>query len=72
MPHVHHLNLVFEGKPSAQMLLEQLSKTRRVVVMPYEDAGKKHDWTSEILEAFILALKGRLAPISLSYYSPMP
>jgi glyceraldehyde-3-phosphate dehydrogenase (NAD(P)) len=35
------------------MLLEQLSNTRRVVVIPYEDAGRKHDWTSEIVEAFI-------------------
>lgn len=35
IPHVHQLNLVFEGKPNPQMLLEQLSNTRRVVVIPY-------------------------------------
>ena len=62
MPHVHHLNLVFEGKPSAQMLLEQLSKTRRVVVIPYEDAGKKHDWTSEILKTFISGFERPISP----------
>jgi glyceraldehyde-3-phosphate dehydrogenase (NAD(P)+) (phosphorylating) len=28
------------------------SPNRRVVVIPYKDERKRHDWTSEILEAF--------------------
>jgi len=52
MPHVHHLNFIFDGNPEPEMLLEQLARTRRVVVIPYDDAGRKHEWTGEILEAF--------------------
>jgi len=62
MPHVHQLNLVFEGKKSPQMLLERLSNTKRIVVIPYEDAGKKHDWTSEILEAFVSGFERPISP----------
>ena len=58
MPHVHQLNFVFEGEQKPETLLEQLSKTRRVVIVPYDDAGKKHDWTGEILEAFVSGWKG--------------
>jgi glyceraldehyde-3-phosphate dehydrogenase (NAD(P)) len=62
MPHVHQLNLVFDGKPTPQMLLERLSETRRVVIIPYEDAGRKHDWTSEIIEAFVSGFERPISP----------
>ena len=53
VPHTNFLNLVFKGDVSPAQLVEQLAKTREVVVMPYQDEGKKHEWTSEILEAFL-------------------
>jgi glyceraldehyde-3-phosphate dehydrogenase (NAD(P)) len=53
MPHVHQANMIFEGDVTPSQLIENLSKTRETVVMPYEDSGRKHEWTSEILEAFI-------------------
>jgi glyceraldehyde-3-phosphate dehydrogenase (NAD(P)) len=62
MPHVHQLNLVFEGEQKPEMLLERLSNTRRVVVVPYDDAGKKHDWTGEILEAFVSGFERPMSP----------
>jgi glyceraldehyde-3-phosphate dehydrogenase (NAD(P)) len=62
MPHVHQLNLVFEKKTKPDVLLEHLSDTRRVVIVPYNDAGKKHDWTSEILEAFISGFERPISP----------
>jgi glyceraldehyde-3-phosphate dehydrogenase (NAD(P)) len=62
MPHVHQLNFVFEGEQKPEMLLEQLSNTRRVVVIPYDDAGKKHDWTGEILEAFTSGFERPISP----------
>jgi glyceraldehyde-3-phosphate dehydrogenase (NAD(P)) len=62
MPHVHQLNLVFEGEQKPEMLLEQLSNTRRVVVIPYDDSGKKHDWTGEILEAFASGFERPISP----------
>jgi len=33
-----------------------------VVVMPYQDEGKKHDWTSEILEAFLSGIERPISP----------
>ncbi len=62
MPHVHQLSLVFEGEQKPERLLEQLSNTRRVVVIPYDDAGKKHDWTGEILEAFTSGFERPISP----------
>jgi glyceraldehyde-3-phosphate dehydrogenase (NAD(P)) len=62
MPHVHQLNLVFEGEPKPETLREQLSSTRRVVVIPYDDAGKKHEWTGEILEAFASGFERPISP----------
>jgi hypothetical protein len=62
MPHVHQLNLVFDKKTKPDMLLERLSNTRRVVIVPYEDSGKKHDWTSEILEAFVSGFERPISP----------
>jgi glyceraldehyde-3-phosphate dehydrogenase (NAD(P)) len=62
IPHVHHLNLVFEGSISPQDLVEQFAKTRRIVIIPYEDAGKTHEWTSEILEAFLSPFERPISP----------
>lgn len=62
MPHVHQLNLVFDKNLTPDMLLEQLSETRRVVAVPYEDVGKKHDWTSEMLEAFASCFERPISP----------
>ncbi len=62
MPHVHQLNLVFDGEQEPDMLLEQLADTRRIVVIPYDDAGKKHEWTGEILEGFASGFERPLSP----------
>jgi glyceraldehyde-3-phosphate dehydrogenase (NAD(P)) len=62
IPHVHQLNLVFDEKLTPKMLLERLSSTRRVVVIPYEDGEKKHYWTSEILEAFVSGFERLISP----------
>ena len=62
MPHVHQLNFVFEGEQKPETLLEQFSNTRRVVIVPYDDAGKKHDWTGEILEAFVSGFERPFSP----------
>jgi glyceraldehyde-3-phosphate dehydrogenase (NAD(P)) len=62
IPHVHHLSLVFEGSPTPQDLLEQLADTRRVAVIPYDDEGRKHEWTSEIIEAFLSSFERPISP----------
>ncbi len=62
MPHVHQLNFIFEGEQEPEMLLKQLAKTRRVVIIPYDDAGRKHEWTGEILEAFSSGFERPLSP----------
>ncbi len=62
VPHTNFLNLVFKGDVTPAQLVEQLAKTREVVVMPYQDEGKKHDWTSEILEAFLSAVERPISP----------
>ena len=62
LPHTNFLNLVFKGDVTPAQLVEQLAKTREVVVMPYQDEGKKHDWTSEILEAFLSAVERPISP----------
>ena len=62
VPHTNFLNLVFKGSVTPAQLVEQLAKTREVVVMPYQDEGKKHDWTSEILEAFLSAVERPISP----------
>lgn len=62
MPHVHQLNMIFDDDVTSAQLIENFSKTREVVVIPYEDAGKKHDWTSEILEAFISGFERPISP----------
>ncbi|MCJ7443492.1 MAG: glyceraldehyde-3-phosphate dehydrogenase [Methanotrichaceae archaeon] len=62
IPHVHNLILAFEEKHELQELVEQLSKTRRIVVIPYEDVGRTHEWTSEILEGFISGFERPISP----------
>jgi glyceraldehyde-3-phosphate dehydrogenase (NAD(P)) len=62
IPHVHHLNLIFEGTHEPQDLLERLANTRRVVIVPYEEAGRKHEWTSEIIEGFLSAFERPISP----------
>ncbi len=62
MPHVHQLNMIFDGEVTPAQLIENLSKTREVVIIPYEDSGKKHDWTSEILEAFVSSFERPISP----------
>jgi glyceraldehyde-3-phosphate dehydrogenase (NAD(P)) len=62
VPHTNFLNLVFKGDVTPAQLVEQYAKTREVVVMPYQDEGKKHDWTSEILEAFLSGVERPISP----------
>jgi glyceraldehyde-3-phosphate dehydrogenase (NAD(P)) len=62
VPHTNFLNLVFKGNVTPAQLVEQYAKTREVVVMPYQDEGKKHDWTSEILEAFLSGVERPISP----------
>ncbi len=65
VPHTSFLEFVFEGDPTPEDFVESLAKTREVVVVPYEDEGRKHEWTSEIMEAF---LSGYERPISPEIY----
>ncbi|MFB3763823.1 MAG: glyceraldehyde-3-phosphate dehydrogenase [Methanotrichaceae archaeon] len=62
VPHTNFLNLIFKGEVKPAQLVDQLAKTREVVVMPYQDEGKKHEWTSEILEAFLSGLERPISP----------
>jgi glyceraldehyde-3-phosphate dehydrogenase (NAD(P)) len=62
VPHTNFLNLVFKGDVTPAQLVEQLANTREVVVIPYQDEGKKHDWTSEILEAYLSAVERPVSP----------
>lgn len=62
VPHTNFLSLVFKGDVTPAQLVESLAQTREVVVMPYQDEGKKHDWTSEILEAFLSAVERPISP----------
>jgi glyceraldehyde-3-phosphate dehydrogenase (NAD(P)) len=62
VPHTNFLNMVFKGDVKPAQLVEQFAKTREVVVMPYQDEGRKHEWTSEILEAFLSCLERPISP----------
>lgn len=62
VPHTNFLNLVFKGSVTPAQLVEQLAKTREVVVMPFQDEERKHEWTSEILEAFLSGLERPISP----------
>jgi glyceraldehyde-3-phosphate dehydrogenase (NAD(P)) len=62
VPHTNFLSMVFKGDVKPAQLVEQFAKTREVVVMPYQDEGKKHEWTSEILEAFLSGIERPISP----------
>jgi glyceraldehyde-3-phosphate dehydrogenase (NAD(P)) len=62
VPHVHHLNLVLEGSHKPEELIDRFCKTKRIAVIPYEYAGRKHEWTSEILEAFLSGFERPISP----------
>jgi len=62
VPHTNFLNMIFKGEVLPSQLVEQFAKTREVVVMPYQDEGKKHEWTSEILEAFLSGIERPISP----------
>jgi glyceraldehyde-3-phosphate dehydrogenase (NAD(P)) len=62
IPHTNFLNLVFRGKVTPDQLVEQLASTREVVVIPYQDEGRRHEWTSEILEAFVSGVERPVSP----------
>ncbi len=62
VPHTNFLSLVFKGDVTPAQLVESLAKTREVVVMPYQDEGKKHEWTSEILEAYLSDVERPICP----------
>ena len=42
--------------------MEQFAKTREVEVTPYQDEGKKHEWTSEILEGMPFGVERPISP----------
>jgi glyceraldehyde-3-phosphate dehydrogenase (NAD(P)) len=62
VPHTNFLNLVFKGDIKPAQLVDQLASTREVVVMPYQDEGRRHEWTSEILEAFLSGVERPISP----------
>lgn len=62
VPHTNFLSLVFRGEVAPSQLVEQFASTREVVVVPYQDEGKKHEWTSEILEAFLSGIERPISP----------
>ena len=62
VPHTNFLNMIFKGDVKPAQLVEQFAKTREVVVMPYQDEGKKHEWTGEILEAFLSGIERPISP----------
>lgn len=62
VPHTNFLNLIFKGHVTPEALAEQLAKTREIVVIPYRDQGRKHEWTSEILEAFLSGMERPICP----------
>jgi glyceraldehyde-3-phosphate dehydrogenase (NAD(P)) len=62
VPHTNFLSMIFKGDVKPAQLVEQFANTREVVVMPYQDEGKKHEWTSEILEAFLSGIERPISP----------
>ncbi|MHC1631095.1 MAG: glyceraldehyde-3-phosphate dehydrogenase [Methanotrichaceae archaeon] len=62
VPHTSFLGFVFEGEPTPEEFLECMANTREVVVMPYDDEGRTHEWTSEILEAFLSGFERPISP----------
>jgi glyceraldehyde-3-phosphate dehydrogenase (NAD(P)) len=62
VPHTNFLNMIFKGDVKPAQLADQLANTREVVVIPYQDEGRKHEWTSEILEAFLSGVERPISP----------
>jgi len=62
VPHTNFLNMIFKGIVKPAQLVEQFANTREIVVVPYQDEGKKHEWTSEILEAFLSGIERPISP----------
>lgn len=63
VPHTSFLDFVFDGDVAPEDFVESLAKTREVVVMPYkDDGGKTHEWTSEIMEAFLSGFERPISP----------
>ncbi|MCJ7443155.1 MAG: glyceraldehyde-3-phosphate dehydrogenase [Methanotrichaceae archaeon] len=62
VPHTNFLNLIFKGDVTPAQLVDQLSRTREIVVIPYQDEGRRHEWTSEILEAFLSGVERPISP----------
>jgi len=62
VPHTNFLNMVFKGDVKPAQLVDQFARTREIVVMPYQDEGRKHEWTSEILEAFLSGVERPISP----------
>jgi glyceraldehyde-3-phosphate dehydrogenase (NAD(P)) len=62
VPHVHHLSFIFQGDVSPEQVKDRLRRTNRVVIMPYQDEGRVHDWTSEMLEAFVSSFERPISP----------
>jgi glyceraldehyde-3-phosphate dehydrogenase (NAD(P)) len=62
MPHVHQLSFIFSAEVKPEQVVDSLSRTNRVVVVPYQDEGRVHDWTSEIVEAFVSSFERPISP----------
>jgi glyceraldehyde-3-phosphate dehydrogenase (NAD(P)) len=62
VPHTNFLNMIFKGDVKPAQLADQLANTREVVVIPYQDEGRRHEWTSEILEAFLSGVERPISP----------
>ena len=63
IPHTSFLEFVFKGEVAPEDFLESLARTREVVVFPYADeGGRKHEWTSEIMEAFLTGFERPISP----------
>jgi glyceraldehyde-3-phosphate dehydrogenase (NAD(P)) len=62
VPHTNFLNMIFKGDVKPAQLADHLANTREVVVIPYQDEGRRHEWTSEILEAFLSGVERPISP----------
>jgi glyceraldehyde-3-phosphate dehydrogenase (NAD(P)+) (phosphorylating) len=45
-----------------EQVKDHLSRTNRVVIVPYQDEGRVHDWMSEIPEAFVSCFERPISP----------
>ena len=62
VPHIGFPVLIFEGEVTPAQLLDSLAGTREVVVMPFKDGDRKHEWTSDYLEAFLSGFERPISP----------